>query len=266
MKIAVLFGKPSFGDIPHFKKIEEQIVADGDSVEYVGKNDVLSPGTELLLSVGGDGTYLYAAAMAAKAGVPVLGVNAGRLGFLSENTIEAVAEAIKTKHWTIEERSLISMESGSKEIRALNEIVVHRLGSSMLGISVNLDGMKLPTYWADGLIVSTPSGSTAYSLSAGGPIVLPQSKVLIIVPIAPHNMNVRPLIVPDTSRISIEFKSRDSQVLLSADNNSIQIPSDTKISIQLAQYSLKRVCLNNNSFINALSEKLFWGEDKRNEK
>ncbi len=149
-------------------------------------------------------------------------------------------------------------------VYALNECTVHRSGAAMLGVEVTVDGTRLPTYWADGLIVSTSSGSTAYSLSAGGPIVLPQSRVLIITPIAPHNLNVRPLVVPDTSVITLRMQSRDRKVIFTADNRTAETDGDARIEISVAQFSLKRVRLNKSDFINALTEKLFWGEDIRN--
>ena len=147
---------------------------------------------------------------------------------------------------------------------ALNEFTVHRSGAAMLGVEVVLDGVQLPTYWADGLIISTSSGSTAYSLSAGGPIALPESKVLIISPIAPHNLNVRPLVVPDSTHITLRMHSRDENVIFTADNRTVQIPAETEVKIAVAQFSLKRVRLNRSNFIDALTEKLFWGEDVRN--
>ena len=147
---------------------------------------------------------------------------------------------------------------------ALNEITVHRNGAAMLGVDVDLDGIRLPTYWADGLVVSTSSGSTAYSLSVGGPIVLPESRVLIISPIAPHNLNIRPLVVPDTSVISLKMHSRDGRFVLTADNRTIEVDESVQIEITVAQFSLKRVRLNHSNFITALTEKLFWGEDVRN--
>lgn len=130
----------------------------------------------------------------------------------------------------------------------------------MLGIDVDIDGISLPTYWADGLIVSTCSGSTAYSLSAGGPIVLPGSKVLILTPIAPHNLNIRPLIVPDTVNLSFRVHSRDTKVVFTADTSSLEINDGTLIRMGVAQFSLKRVRLGSSNFINALTEKLFWGK------
>lgn len=228
--------------------------------------------TDFLLSVGGDGTFLSAAALVGDSGIPVLGVNLGRLGFLSENRPETVAAALLGGEYTIESRTLLgtslSMPAGNASMDdrpfALNEVTVHRYGGAMLGVDVTVDGSALPTYWADGLLVATSSGSTAYSLSVGGPIVLPESKVLIIAPIASHNLNVRPLVVPDTSNIEIGLQSRDDRVILTMDNRSAEISPDMKIGISMAQFSLKRVRLNSSDFINALTSKLFWGEDIRN--
>ena len=204
--------------------------------------------------------------------IPVLGVNLGRLGFLSENRPESVASSLLSGAYTIENRTLLetdfSKPAGSPSIDgkpfALNEITLHRSGSAMLGVDVSVDGSVLPTYWADGLLVATSSGSTAYSLSVGGPIVLPESRVLIIAPIASHNLNVRPLVVPDTSVIELGLQSRDENVILTMDNRSVEIEPDMKIRVSMAQFSLKRVRLNSSNFINALTGKLFWGEDIRN--
>jgi NAD+ kinase len=134
----------------------------------------------------------------------------------------------------------------------------------MLGVDVNIDGVELPTYWADGLVVSTSSGSTAYSLSVGGPIVLPESKVLIISPIAPHNLNIRPLVVPNTVNLILKMQSRDGKFAVTADNRTVEVAEDVVLTIGVAQFSLRRVRLNRSNFITALTEKLHWGEDVRN--
>ena len=136
----------------------------------------------------------------------------------------------------------------------------------MLEVEVSVDGIRLPTYWADGLVISTSSGSTAYSLSVGGPIVLPESRVLILSPISPHNLNVRPLVVPDTSEIRLRMESRDGEFVFSSDNRSMNMAAGTSMTISMAQFSLRRVRLNRSNFINALTQKLFWGEDVRNVK
>lgn len=224
---------------------------------------------ELVVSLGGDGTFLHAARIAAPLGIPVLGANMGRIGFLSENRPEDVSEAIVTGDYSIEESPLLSAEllrpdGGSDAFLALNEITVHRLGPAMLGVDASINGNMLPTYWADGLIVATGLGSTAYSLSAGGPIAFPDSKVLLVTPIAPHNLNVRPLIVPDSSLIELSFRSRDPRLVLSADNVNSAMTGDCRLRISVAQFSLKRARLRNTGFIDALTSKLYWGEDMRN--
>lgn len=232
----------------------------------------LRPDTSLVLSVGGDGTFLSASKRVGGAGIPVLGVNLGRLGFLSENSPEESCEAILSGNYEVEDRTLLKTdikgdilsEGSSFWPYTLNEISVHRSGAAILGVDVSIDGSHLPTYWADGLLVATSSGSTAYSLSVGGPICTPDAKVLIVAPIAPHNLNVRPLVVPESSRIRISLKSRDDKVMFSMDNRNALLSPSSVIEVGVAQFSLKRVRLGKSSFIKALTTKLFWGEDIRN--
>lgn len=232
----------------------------------------LSPGTGLVMSVGGDGTFLSASRLVGGSGVPVLGVNLGRLGFLSEYSPEEACEAVLSGEWSVEDRTLLHIVPAGGELSgdpdfypfALNEVSVHRSGAALLGVDVKIDGHALPTYWADGLLVATSSGSTAYSLSVGGPICVPEAKVLIIAPIAPHNLNARPLVVPDSADIRVSMRSRDEGVMLSMDNRNHLVPPCTELEVKVAQFSLKRVRLKNTSFIKALTTKLFWGEDIRN--
>ena len=274
MIAALYIGKTGLEDDPRIKELAASLEKGGCSCYVIFEGDRLEDGTDLVLSIGGDGTFLSVAMLVADTGMPVVGVNLGRLGFLSENRPEDVAQAILSGEYVVEDRSIltsaISVSSGNVDIDewpyALNEITVHRSGAAMLGVDVCLDGKWLPTYWADGLIVSTSSGSTAYSLSVGGPIVLPQSKVLILAPIAPHNLNMRPLVVPDTSQIRLRMHSRDGKAVFTLDNRTVEVPSETEISVSLARFSLKRVRFNNSDFINALTEKLYWGEDVRNVK
>ena len=188
----------------------------------------------------------------------------GRMGFLSDNSPESVAKALLSGRYEIENRILLQAEAGGKVYHALNEVVLSRSGSAMLGVELTFDGKKLPACWGDGLLISTPSGSTAYSLSVGGPIVIPDAKVLIVAPVAPHNLNIRPIIVPRECKITLSFLSRDPYVKFSADNNFVNIPSSETVRLSMAPFSLKRVKLEGDSFIKALSDKLFWGEDKRN--
>lgn len=261
MNIAIYIGKTGQISDTRIARLISDLEEGGCSICYVRQGDMLQPETDMLMSIGGDGTYLSASMIAAESDVPIVGVNLGRLGFLSENRPEDVAEALLSGDYRVEDCHLLSSSDGSL---ALNEMTVHRSGAAILGMDVSVDGVCLPTYWADGLIISTGYGSTAYSLSCGGPIVLPESGVLIITPIAPHNLNVRPLVVPDTSLISIKLHSRDEKVVFTADNRTMDISPDVKIDINVARFSLKRLRLNNSDFINALTEKLHWGEDLRN--
>ena len=244
----------------------------GAQLYVMQPGDASVEGADILISVGGDGTFLAASAIAASSGVPVVGVNLGRLGFLSENRPENVAKAILSGDYAIEEEIVLSavmqqegfFEKAGMWPFAFNEFTVHRTGSAILGVDVCVNGTPLPTYWADGLILATAAGSTAYSLSVGGPIVMPGAKTLIITPIASHNLNIRPLIVPDTSVITFKVHSRDGKAMFTADNRSVEIADGASVTMSMAQFSLKRVRLNSSNFINALTEKLFWGEEIRN--
>ncbi len=271
-RLAVYVREDKFTSDPEFTGLMDELRTAGFSLYMVKTREDLLDGTSVLISAGGDGTLLSAAALVGDSGIPVLGVNFGRLGFLSENKPDEICRALVKGDYSIERRTLlkadITPETGCSTVEcwpyALNEFTVHRSGAATLGVNVCIDGNRLPVYWSDGLLVATSSGSTAYSLSVGGPIVLPDSKVLIISPIAPHNLNVRPLIVPDTSKIEISFVSRDRNVLFTADNRNEEISSDSAIFISMARFSLNRVRLNSSNFINALTGKLFWGEDIRN--
>ena len=239
--------------------------------EIKTKADV-RPDTDLVLSMGGDGTFLSAAHTVADIGLPILGVNFGRIGFLCENRPEAVRKALVEGDFSIEYRTVLNATLKGPEARrtigmlpySVNEVALHRSGSSVLGIHVSIDGEPLPTYWADGLLVATSSGSTAYSLSVGGPICMPDTKVLILAPISPHNLNVRPIVIPETAKIDISFESRDGKATMSMDNRVEEIQTDWTIHVEMAQFSLKRVRLPESGFVKALTSRLFWGEDMRN--
>ncbi|MBQ6910925.1 MAG: NAD(+)/NADH kinase [Bacteroidales bacterium] len=235
------------------------------------KSDV-QPETDLVLSMGGDGTFLSAAHVVADIGLPILGVNFGRIGFLCENRPEAVGKALMEGDFRIEYRTVLNATLKGPEARrtigmlpySVNEVALHRSGSSVLGIHVSIDGEPLPTYWADGLLVATSSGSTAYSLSVGGPICMPDTKVLVLAPIAPHNLNVRPIVLPETAKVDISFESRDGRATMSNDNRVVEIQPDWSIHVEMAQFSLKRIRLAESGFVKALTSRLFWGEDMRN--
>ncbi len=272
MKIAVYSRHASLLGDERFRSMVSRLEAASHELYTIHSAQDISVGTGMVMSVGGDGTFLSASKRVGSSGIPVLGVNLGRLGFLSEYSPEEACEAILSGTYTLEDRALL--ETGVKGEMldsdssfwpyTLNEISVLRGGASILGVDVSLDGNPLPTYWADGLLVSTSSGSTAYSLSVGGPICVPESKVIIIAPIAPHNLNVRPLVVPDTTVVSISMRSRDKVVAMSMDNRNVRLSSDATLEVKVAQFSLKRVRLEKSSFIKALTTKLFWGEDIRN--
>ena len=230
------------------------------------------PETDLVLSMGGDGTFLSTAHVVADIGLPILGVNFGRIGFLCENRPEAVKKALMEGEFRIEYRTVLNATLKGPEARrsigmlpySVNEVALHRSGSAVLGIHVSIDGDPLPTYWADGLIVATSSGSTAYSLSVGGPICMPDTKVLVVAPISPHNLNVRPIVIPETSKVDISFESRDGMAIMSTDNRTVEIQPDWTIHVEMAQFSLKRIRLAESGFVKALTSRLFWGEDMRN--
>lgn len=270
MRIAIYIGKEELRNDSRLPGLLSELQLGGCDCFCTEDGKEVGEGVDMLLSVGGDGTFLNAAMMVAGKDVPVMGVNLGRMGFLSENRPEDVAQAIVSGEYTIESRSILKadLHTGCEAIDtcpyAFNEMTVRRSGAAMIGVDVCVNGIMLPTYWGDGLVISTSSGSTAYSLSVGGPIVLPESRVFIISPIAPHNLNVRPLIVPDTSDISLSVRSRDGHFEFSADNRTTDVPETTSVAVRMAQFSLKRVRLNKSNFIQALTDKLFWGEDVRN--
>ena len=227
--------------------------------------------TELFLSLGGDGTFLQSLTFVRDRGIPVAGINFGRLGFLTTaraDDVDTWIDDLLGGRFTVEERSLLRVTcTGLPDDfypYALNEVSLQRQGASMLAVQVRVEGRELPTYWADGLVVATPTGSTAYNLSVGGPVVLPSSAVNVIAPIAPHNLNVRPLVLPETAKVDIRIECRDGVAIMSTDNRSVEIEPDWTIHIEMAQFSLKRIRLAESGFVKALTSRLFWGEDIRN--
>lgn len=227
---------------------------------------------DILITVGGDGTILNAVRFVYGNSIPVVGVNTGRLGYLTSITPDEVKDAlseINRKKFKIEERSLLQIKSsegiGFEKYLALNEVsVLKKDSSSMITINASLDGDFLNTYWADGLIISTSTGSTAYSLSCGGPILTPGSGNFIITPIAPHNLNVRPLVIPDTSEIELSFESRSEGLLLALDSESCIISDKVKIIIKKADKKIALLRSENYNYLETLRSKLNWGLDQRN--
>ncbi len=237
--------------------------------------DHLPVDTDLFLSLGGDGTFLAAMTWVQDRNIPVAGINFGHLGFLT--TVQLAQSADDTRwvkellhgNYRIDERFLLQVNAsvaiGSLYPYALNEISLQRHRPQMMGVHLTIDEAELPPFQADGLLISTSTGSTAYSLSVGGPILLPGTGGIILSPIAPHNLNVRPLIVPYTSRIRVRLSLRagTSEVALTADNRSVPFPEGAVLEVTRAPFSLRRVSLSGDEFISALQEKLFWGMDRR---
>ena len=272
MKIGYFILKDELREDARMKALLKDLEEATFEVYEIKKKADVRPETDLVLSMGGDGTFLSAAHTVADIGLPILGVNFGRIGFLCENKPEAVRKALVEGDFSIEYRTVLNATLKGPEARrtigmlpySVNEVALHRSGSSVLGIHVSIDGEPLPTYWADGLLVATSSGSTAYSLSVGGPICMPDTKVLVLAPISPHNLNVRPIVIPETAKIDISFESRDGKATMSMDNRVEEIQTDWTIHVEMAQFSLKRVRLPESGFVKALTSRLFWGEDMRN--
>jgi NAD+ kinase len=242
--------------------------------ESVSSFKELDKSFDLLISIGGDGTILKAITFVKDLSIPIVGVNTGRLGFLAKiqiENIEQVIEEIILKNYSVSERTLIEVSTSetnqqlSKLNFALNEITLSRKNTtSMISIDTKLDNKHLNSYWADGLIISTPTGSTGYSLSCGGPIIMPEAENLIINPIAPHNLNARPLIIPDNTEIKIKVNGREDEFLISLDSRITTLSNSNEVIIKKSPFKIKMIELENESFLITLREKLMWGKDKRN--
>lgn len=229
---------------------------------------------DIMFTIGGDGTFLRSATHIRDLDIPILGINTGRLGFLAIVNKEAIAESIALVvkgEFTLQERTLLSVRTSPKtpdfsELNfALNEITIAKKNTtSMIGVKTNLNGEYLTNYWADGLIISTPTGSTGYSLSCNGPVILPDSKNIVMTPIAPHNLNARPMVISDETKIELEVDSREKSYLISLDSRVTTLPKDTKIFIEKTAFTIKSILPKNQSFLKTLRSKLLWGEDVRN--
>ena len=233
------------------------------------KVEKLSNKYDFVISIGGDGTILRSANEIGELSIPIIGLNKGRLGFLANSPIEiidSIIDKIKNSNYRISERTIIQVEFEGKTKNALNEISISRKNTtSLITIDTKLNDQYLNTYWADGLIISTPTGSTGYSLSCGGPIIMPDSKNLVLTPIAPHNLNARPLVISDNKQIEISINGRENEYFVSADSQIFSVNIDSKINISKAPYFLKMVEFEEDSYINTLREKLMWGKDRRTE-
>lgn len=269
MKLAYYIGGESLGRDPRVEKFLDSLTSSGFSLCEVRPGGGFESGADALMSLGGDGTFLSAARLAVTAGIPMFGVNFGRMGFLSEHNPEDVADALRNGEYIVEDRELLKVAVDGAEVPdfwpyALNETTLFRMSASMLGVDVSIDGEPLPTFWSDGLLVATSSGSTAYSLSVGGPVCMPDAGVHVVAPISPHNLNVRPLIVPGRSVISMTLQSRDAAAVFTMDNLNYTISADSRIEVSSAPQSLKRIRPVRSNFFDALRSRLFWGEDVRN--
>ena len=246
-----------------------------DNFIFFDSNEQIDSDIDFVFAIGGDGTILRSITYVKDSNIPILGVNTGRLGFLTSIQKESISDAIsqiKNKKYTMIERTILKVNLGSTNNTfadypyALNEITIQRKDTtSLLNISCEINDNYLTNYWSDGLIVSTPTGSTGYSLSNGGSIVSPESKVIILNPIAPHNINMRSLIIPDDSEVKIQVEGTDN-INLSLDSRMYSFESKNEIQISKSKFTIKTIKLDEDNFYKRLREKLFWGQDMRNNK
>ena len=255
-------------------RLKKHLGEEGETYDYFKDDVALEKKVDFLFSVGGDGTLLRSIAVIRDSKIPILGINAGRLGFLTsikKDTLQDGLDLFFQGNYSIVERSLLAVatkeptEALQEFGFALNEVTINRKNTtSMLSIHTKLNDQFLTTYWSDGLIIATPTGSTGYSLSCNGPVISPNSKNLIITPIAPHNLNARPMVIPDDTFIELEVDSREKSFLISLDSRITSVPKDTKIYIEKSPFTIKSIIPTNQSFLTTLRTKLLWGEDTRN--
>jgi NAD+ kinase len=241
------------------------------SISTFNSYETLKNKADFLFSIGGDGTLLKAITYVRKSEIPIIGINTGRLGFISSISADQIDDAITDilkGNYKINERTLLELNTNNQLFKeknfALNEVAVSKKDtSSMIRIDAYVDDEFLNTYWADGLVVSTPTGSTGYSLSCGGPIIMPGTNNIIITPNAPHNLNVRPIVIDDNSVVKLKIEDRDQLALVSLDSRSRAFDSETELIIKKASFKIKLVQPQNNSFTKTIRHKLMWGLDKR---
>jgi len=258
----------NFLNILHKKKII------GNQYKTFTSHTELDKSFDMLISIGGDGTILKASTMVRNSGIPILGINAGRLGFLATVQKENIAEFMQLiidKKYTISKRTLLSLSCSPENVAiedinfAMNEITVSRKDTtSMITVETYLNNEYLNSYWADGLIIATPTGSTGYSMSCGGPILTPDVNSLVVTPIAPHNLNARPLVIPDETEIRLKVSGREEHYLVSMDSRVISVKNETILVIKKAPFQINMVEIPKETFLKTLRSKLYWGEDRRN--
>ena len=243
-----------------------------DSVKYSVFNSHADLNADLLFSIGGDGTILDTVPFVLDSGMPVVGINMGRLGFLSslsKNEIGQAVDSVLSGDYTVEQRTLLELVSPQNvfgDVRyALNELnVIRNPEHSLLAIKVFVDDVYLNTYWGDGILLATPTGSTAYSLSAGGPIIAPNAKNFVITPIATHNLTVRPVVIPDDSVVRIQVEGREKRFVFSMDSRSCNLDTSAQLEVRKASFCLNLVRMRNEDFFGTIRNKLMWGKDNRN--
>ncbi len=277
-KVEILFQKDFYEKLLQHRNLSKvdtgYLLKSYPSFRTFSNCEDLPSDTNVFFTYGGDGTILRALTYIRDKNIPVFGINAGRLGFLAtvqKEQLEKAVELYFKGQYTISERNLVAIETspehpGIKKMNfALNELVVNRKNTTaMINVDTFIDDEHLATYWADGLIIATPTGSTAYSLSCGGPIVAPESMNLIINPIAPHNLTVRPLVVSNDHIIKLKVASREPEFLISLDSRVYSLPVDTEINVYTAPFTVKLIQFSENSFIKTLQKKLLWAQDGRN--
>ena len=257
------------------KKLYDQLKFDTNlDLKPYDKSKDLNSSIDIMVSIGGDGTFLRTIEYVRRLNIPVMGINTGNLGFLAtikKENLDQALEKIYKKKFRIENRSLIKVNSEAIGLPesffpyALNEIsVVRKDTTSMINIKTSLDGNHLNSYWADGLIIATPTGSTGYSLSCGGPVISPSSNSLVLTPISPHNLNARPLVISDQTKIELSVSGREDNHLLSIDSKIFTVKNQTNIVVEKPSFDFMIAHFSNNNFYKTLKEKLLWGKDKRN--
>ena len=265
VKISTVIHEDIFNQVSHALKEVSSVSTFKDSTD-------LDDTFDCLISLGGDGTLLDTVTLVRDKNIPVLGINFGRLGFLAslgKENLDSVVQALATRSYVVDQRTLIHMDANiplfGDTPYGLNEFAIHKRDtSSMIKIHTYLNGEFLNTYWADGLIVATPTGSTGYSLSCNGPVVFPESGSFVITPVAPHNLNVRPIIVPDNNIISFELEGRTDQFICTLDSRKEFVDRNVQLAVKKENFTISLVRLHEKNFLQTLREKLAWGFDTRN--
>lgn len=256
---------------PYLKTINPHISLPASTETFSGTED-LSEDIDFFISLGGDGTLLDTVTLVRNKRIPIVGINFGRLGFLAgigRDEMTTAVKALARRSYIIDRRTLIHLDSNVPLFKdvpyALNEFAIHKRDTApMVKIHTYLNGELLNTYWADGLILATPTGSTGYSLSLGGPVVFPESSSFVLTPIAPHNLNVRPIIIPDSTIVSFEVESRSDDIICSLDSRREIVNKNVLLAVRRENFMMNLVRLNENNFLQTLRNKLSWGLDRRN--